>query len=315
MNVVVTGAAGFLGSTLVRRLLDSGDSVLGIDDYSTGDRANWQGLEGRPGFRTLFGDVCEAFPDLGDVDVIFHLASPASPVDYAELPIRTLRVNSLGTEQCCKLAVQTGARLVFASTSEVYGDPLVHPQPETYWGNVNPNGERSCYDEGKRYGEAIVAAYRRAHGIDGRIVRIFNTYGPRMRVDDGRLVPALIMQALVGAPFTIYGNGRQTRCLCYVDDLIDGLLRYAGAAKPVHAVMNLGSDHEVTVDEVAREVAEICEVPVRFDRRPARADDPARRRPDLSRARETIGWSPATPLRKGLASTVEWFGSIAALLH
>jgi len=314
MKAVVTGAGGFLGSTLLRRLLERGDEVLAIDDFSTGDRANWNGLDSYPGFHPLYGDVCETFAPSTDADVIFHLASPASPVDYAELPIRTLRVNSLGTEQCCRLAVDSAARLIYASTSEIYGEPAVHPQPESYWGNVNSIGERSCYDEGKRYGEAMCTAYVRRYGIDARIVRIFNTYGPRMRIDDGRLVPSLIAQAIIGAPLTIYGTGRQTRCLCYVDDLVDGILRYADLDRAPYSVMNLGNDEEVSVKQVAGMIAELCDAPLRFDTRPARPDDPTRRRPDLTRAREAIDWQPRTSLRDGLAQTIAWQRAVGATL-
>jgi dTDP-glucose 4,6-dehydratase len=308
MNVLLTGAAGFLGSHLTDACLRRGDTVIGIDNFATSNGENVAHLRDEPRFRLIAADVCEQIPELGlPIDLIFHFASPASPRDYAEAALETLKVNAMGTLRCCELARETHARLIFASTSEVYGDPLVHPQSEAYWGNVNPNGERSCYDEGKRYGEATVAAFRREHALDARCIRIFNTYGPRMRGGDGRVVPAFITQALGGEVLTIFGDGTQTRSLCYVDDLIEGILRFAELANPHYWVMNLGSDHEVSVKELASTIARLCGTMPRTVHRPAPPDDPARRRPDLTRARQMLGWKPRTPLEAGLDKTIAWF--------
>jgi len=261
----------------------------------------------RERFTFIEADVSAGVPDTSPADALLHFASPASPKDYAERPLETLRVNSRGTEACCEFAVRCGARLVFASTSEIYGNPLEHPQRETYWGNVNSIGERSCYDEGKRYGEAVVSAYRRVHGLDGRIVRIFNTYGPRMRLNDGRVVPNFVRQALSGEPLTIYGNGEQTRSLCYVDDLVEGVLRLAEIENPRYLVVNLGNDREVTVYEIAETIARLCGVQLRVVNEPLPPDDPARRRPDISRAREVLGWTPRVSLDDGMRDTIDWF--------
>jgi dTDP-glucose 4,6-dehydratase len=309
MNALVTGGAGFIASHICKALLREGHRVVVIDNLSTGELSNVAPLLEDDRFTFIHGDVCEGLPKLERVDWILHFASPASPMEYAERPLETLRVNSIGTEQCCMLAAERGARLLFASTSEVYGDPLEHPQRETYFGNVNPAGPRSCYDEGKRYGEAVIAAYRRIHSIDARIVRIFNTYGPRMRRNDGRVVPAFISQALAGKPFTIFGNGMQTRSLCYVDDLVEAIVRFATIDDPKYRTINVGNDREVTVLRIAELVAHLCNVPLFVELRPLPENDAQQRRPDLSRARDALRWSPATPLEEGLSATIEWFRS------
>lgn len=308
MKVLITGVAGFLGSHLAQAYLREGHTVIGIDSLVTSDGRNIAAFSGNPNFSFVQDDVCEGVRTPREKpDLILHFASPASPIDYANDPIGTLRVNGYGTEHCCKLALSNGARLLFASTSEIYGDPLVHPQPENYWGNVNSIGERSCYDEGKRFGEAIVTAYRRKYGIDARIVRIFNTYGPRMRADDGRVVPTFIQQALAGGALSVFGDGRQTRSLCYVDDLVQGIRRFAEIDSPQFSIVNLGSEFEVQVNEIAEIIARLCEVPLRVDHRALPADDPARRRPDLTRARAMLGWEPRTELEDGLRTTITWF--------
>lgn len=308
MNVLITGVAGFLGSHLADAYLREGANVIGIDNLSTSSGENIRHLSNQPRFRFIENDVCEGVRWIDvSLDLILHFASPASPIDYSKEPIATLNVNGPGTERCCSLAHAHAARLVYASTSEVYGDPLVHPQPEEYWGNVNPTGVRSCYDEGKRFGEAMIAAYRRSRRIDARIVRIFNTYGPRMRADDGRVIPTFIAQALNGKPLTIFGDGTQTRSLCYVDDLVDGIIRFAHAVRPAHNIVNLGSEVELDVNEIARTIARLCDVPLRTENRSLPPDDPARRRPDLTRARKMLHWEPRTPLESGISETINWF--------
>ncbi|HZZ64035.1 MAG TPA: NAD-dependent epimerase/dehydratase family protein [Candidatus Baltobacteraceae bacterium] len=308
MNVLITGAAGFLGSHLAQAYVNEGHRVTGIDNLRTSDGRNIAGLSGNSNFRFVEDDVCEGLRTSGVTpELILHFASPASPVDYAKDPVGTLRVNGYGTEHCCKLALASGARMIFASTSEIYGDPLVHPQPETYWGNVNSVGERSCYDEGKRFGEAMVRAYRRQHGVDARIVRIFNTYGPRMRADDGRVVPTFIQQALSNGSLTVFGDGRQTRSLCYVDDLVLGIRSFAQLDAPPYDIVNLGSEFEAQVNDIAEIIARLCEVSLRVEHRPLPSDDPSRRRPDLTRARAMLGWEPRTELEDGLRTTITWF--------
>lgn len=307
MNALVTGGAGFVASHLCGALLAEGHRVVAVDSLITGDLSNVAAFLEDDRFTFVHADVCDGLPQMERVDAIFHFASPASPVDYAERPLQTLRVNSIGTERCCALAAERGARVLFASTSEVYGDPLEHPQRETYFGNVNPNGPRSCYDEAKRYGEAMVAAYRRLYDIDARVVRIFNTYGPRMRRNDGRIVPAFVSQALAGEPLTIFGDGTQTRSLCYVDDLVEAIVRFAAIDKPKHRTINIGNDREVTVLELARIIANLCGVPLRTKHSPLPENDPLQRRPDLTRAREALRWSPSTSLEDGLLATIEWF--------
>lgn len=310
MNVVITGGAGFLGSHLTDAYLARGASVTVLDSFITSNGENLAHLKAHPRLHLIEADLCVEFPALPEKpDLILHFASPASPIDYAKIPLETLAVNGPGTHRCCKAALAYGARLLYASTSEIYGDPLTHPQPESYWGNVNSAGERSCYDEGKRYGEAVVAAYRRTHGLDARMVRIFNTYGPRMRADDGRVVPSFINQALAGEALTVFGDGSQTRSLCYVQDLVEGVLRFAELDSPEHFIVNLGAERETTVNEIAGVIAGLCGVELRTVRRPLPPDDPTRRRPDLSRARAMLDWEPRTSLETGMQQTIDWFRS------
>jgi dTDP-glucose 4,6-dehydratase len=303
-RVVVTGGAGFLGSWTCERLLADGAEVVAVDSLLTGRRNNVAHLTDDPRFTLLEQDVSRGIDVAGPVDLVMHLASPASPVHYLRLPIETLQVGSLGTTHALDLAERSGARFLLASTSEVYGDPLEHPQRESYWGNVNPIGPRSVYDEAKRFSEALTAAYRRHRGVDTAIARIFNTYGPRMAVDDGRVVPTFAEQAFRGRPLTVAGDGSQTRSLCYVEDTVDGLLRLAasGCAGPV----NIGNDEEITVLELAHAVRDLASSssPIAFVELPE--DDPKLRRPDLTVAREQLGWEPSTRMRDGLSRTVRW---------
>jgi dTDP-glucose 4,6-dehydratase len=303
-RALVTGAAGFIGSHLCERLLERGCSVVGMDNLSTGDVANIEHLTGRD-FVFVRHDVTNYVAIDGPLDRVFHFASPASPIDYLKLPIQTLKVGSLGTHNCLGLAKAKGARFLIASTSEVYGDPLVHPQREDYWGNVNPVGPRGVYDEAKRFAEAITMAYHRAHGVETRIVRIFNTYGPRMRVQDGRAIPAFMSQALRGEDVTVFGDGSQTRSLCYVTDLVDGICRLmdSDASDPV----NVGNPHELTIRALAERVVELCGSRSRIVERPLPGDDPKVRQPDITRARTLLGWEPKVPLEEGLPRTVAYF--------
>ena len=301
----MTGAAGFLGSHLVDLLLARNHTVVGIDNFVTGTVDNISHLGGNPNFRFIEQDVTEfLFLDV-PVDYIWHFASPASPVDYLELPIQTLKVGSLGTHKALGLAMNKGARFLLASTSEIYGDPLVHPQNEDYWGNVNPIGPRGCYDEAKRFAEALAMAYHREHGIETRIVRIFNTYGPRMRLNDGRVVPAFISQALRNKPLTVFGKGRQTRSFCYYQDLIEGIYRLM--MSPVTAPVNLGNPTEMTVLEFAREIIRATGSHSRIVFKPLPKDDPRQRRPDITRAKTHLDWSPKFGLTEGLHRTIEYF--------
>ena len=307
MRIVVTGAAGFLGSHLADRLLLEGHHVVGLDNLITGDTRNIAHLAGNPRFRFVHHDVTEYIYLEGTVDAILHFASPASPIDYLQIPIQTLKVGALGTHKALGLARAKGARFLLASTSEVYGDPLVHPQPETYWGNVNPVGPRGCYDEAKRFAEALTMAYHREHDVDTRIVRVFNTYGPRMRMDDGRVVPAFLSQALRNRPLTVYGDGSQTRCFCYCADLVEGIhrLMMSRTNEPV----NLGNPREMSVLEFAREVLRITGSRSRIVFRPLPKDDPRQRQPDIARARRLLGWEPAVSLEQGLRLTLGYFRS------
>ena len=303
-RIVITGAAGFIGSHLSEALLDRGHSVLGIDNLLTGDTANIAHLVNRD-FVFVKHDVTNYINVEGPVDAVLHWASPASPIDYLELPIPTLKVGALGTHKALGLAKAKGARFVLASTSEVYGDPLEHPQKETYWGNVNPIGPRGVYDEAKRFAEAMTTAYRRFHGLDAKIVRIFNTYGPRMRVRDGRAVPAFMSQALRGEDVTIFGSGDQTRSFCYVSDLVDGIIRLMES--DVHDPVNIGNPHEMTIEEIARHIIRISGSSSRIVYRPLPEDDPKVRRPDITRARTLLGWEPKVPLEEGLLKTLAYF--------
>lgn len=312
-SALITGAAGFLGSHLVERYLKDGAQVVGIDNCVTGDLTNLKFAEGNSAFTFLSADISSDARGLFErveanvsrCGLILHFASPASPVDYDRFPIETMAVNSKGTEFCAQLAVRWGARLLYASTSESYGDPLVHPQPETYWGNVNPVGPRSCYDESKRFGEALAMAYIRSHAIDARIIRIFNTYGPRMRKNDGRVVPNFVAQALRKEALTIYGDGSQTRSFCYVEDLIEGIVRCAGSEQTRALVVNIGNPEEHTIREFAEIVCEVAGVTLRIESRPLPPDDPKRRTPDITRARTLLGWEPRIPLREGLRRTID----------
>ncbi|MFJ9799941.1 UDP-glucuronic acid decarboxylase family protein [Streptomyces sp. NPDC101145] len=306
MHVVVTGGGGFLGSHLCEALLRRGDTVTCADNLCTGEPRNLRHLTGAPGFRFVRTDVTEALDVPGPVHAVAHLASPASPPDYERLALQTLAVGSRGTENALRLAHRDGARFVLASTSEVYGDPAVHPQPEEYWGNVNPIGPRSVYDEAKRFAEALTTAYRARLGTDTGIVRIFNTYGPRMRPHDGRVVSNFIRQALQGLPLTVYGDGGQTRSFCYVDDLIRGILAMIDAPG-LPGPYNLGNPAERTVRELAELVRVLTRSPSRIVHRPLPADDPVRRRPVIDRARRDLGWYPAVPIEEGLRRTVAWF--------
>lgn len=305
MRIVVTGAAGFLGSHLSDRLIADGHFVVGLDNLVTGDVRNLAHLAGHERFRFLKHDVTEYIYLDGPVDAILHFASPASPIDYLQIPIQTLKVGALGTHKALGLARAKKARFLLASTSEVYGDPLVHPQPESYWGNVNPVGPRGCYDEAKRFAEAMTIAYRNFHGIDTRIVRIFNTYGPRMRANDGRIVPSLIGQALRGEPLTVFGDGSQTRSFCYVSDLIEGIYRLllSDQVDPV----NVGNPSEMTVLRFAEAIRELTGTTSTIVHKPLPTDDPRQRRPDISRAKAKLGWEPKVDLREGLGRTIDWF--------
>jgi dTDP-glucose 4,6-dehydratase len=298
------GGAGFLGSHLCEALLERGDEVLCLDNASTGTPDNIAHLADHPAFTYIAYDVTEPFDVTGDVDLVLHLASPASPVDYLALPVETMRVGSLGTMNGLDLAARHDARFVLASTSEVYGDPRQHPQREDYWGNVNPVGPRAVYDESKRFGEALTTAYRDAHDVDTAIVRIFNTYGPRMRTNDGRVVPTFLDQALHGRPLTVAGDGRQTRSLCYVDDTVRGIL--AMADSPHAGPVNLGNGHEVTVRKLAELVVELTGSTSHLELVDRPQDDPERRRPDTTLAHDLLGWYPLTDARTGLARTLDW---------
>jgi len=308
MRVLVTGAAGFLGSHLCDRLLAEGHRVVGMDNFLTGNPANIAHLRKHPSFQFVLHDVANFVEVQGPLDGVLHFASPASPVDYLDYPIQTLKVGSLGTHKALGLSRAKGARFLLASTSEVYGDPLVHPQPESYWGNVNPVGPRGVYDEAKRFAEALTMAYHRYHKLDTRIVRIFNTYGPRMRPKDGRVVSNFIVQALQGDPLTVYGDGSQTRSFCYVDDLIDGIVRLfeRGGADPT----NIGNPHEFTVRQLAELVLKLTGSRSTIIEQPLPTDDPKVRQPDIRHARETLEWEPRVPLEDGLRRTIEYFRGI-----
>jgi dTDP-glucose 4,6-dehydratase len=303
-RVVITGAAGFIGSHLSEALLDRDYEVIGVDNLLTGDTANIAHLTNRD-FTFIKHDVTNYINIDGPVAFVLHWASPASPIDYLELPIPTLKVGALGTHKALGLAKAKGARFVFASTSEVYGDPLEHPQKETYWGNVNPIGPRGVYDEAKRFAEAMTVAYHRYHGIDAKIVRIFNTYGPRMRLKDGRAVPAFMSQALRHEDVTVFGDGTQTRSFTYITDLVDGIIRLM--LSDVNDPVNIGNPREMTIEEIARTIIKMTGSRSRIVYQPLPTDDPKIRQPDITRARTLLGWEPKVPLEEGLVRTIEYF--------
>ncbi len=307
-RAVVSGAAGFIGSHLCDRLLAEGCSVIGLDNLLTGAERNIEHLRGNPAFEFRLQDITQPFEIESKVDFVLNLASPASPRDYMEHPIETLDVGSLGTRRMLELAQKNNAKFLLTSTSESYGDPAVHPQPETYWGNVNPVGPRSCYDESKRFAEALTMAFHRTRGVKSSIARIFNTYGPRMKLNDGRVVPAFMDQALRGEPITIFGDGSQTRSFCYVSDLVDGLWRLllSDEAYPV----NVGNPREMTILEFAKTIAELTGSKAGFVYQPLPEDDPKQRKPDISKAKRLLGWKPVVSLEEGMALTVEYFRSL-----
>jgi dTDP-glucose 4,6-dehydratase len=302
---VVTGGAGFLGSHLTDRLLKEGHRVIAIDNLITGNVANIEHLAGNQDYKFIHHDVTDFIYIPGQVDYVWHFASPASPIDYLRIPIPTLKVGSLGTHNALGLAKDKGAAFILASTSECYGDPLIHPQTEDYWGNVNPIGPRGVYDEAKRFAEAITMAYHRYHGMNTHIVRIFNTYGPRMRLDDGRVVPAFIGQALTGKPLTIFGDGSQTRSFCYVSDLIDGIFRLM--MSDFHEPVNIGNPREMTIRQFAEEILRITGANCPIEQKPLPVDDPKVRQPDITRAKKILGWEPKVDFDQGIRETIEFF--------
>ncbi|MDQ3082648.1 MAG: SDR family oxidoreductase [Gemmatimonadota bacterium] len=302
---VVTGGAGFLGSHLTDRLLAEGHRVVAVDNLITGNTANIEHLAGNENFQFIKHNVSNYIFVADEVDYVFHFASPASPIDYLELPIPTLKVGALGTHNSLGLAKAKGAKFLLASTSECYGDPLVHPQKEDYWGNVNPIGPRGVYDEAKRFAEAMTMAYHRYHGLDTKIVRIFNTYGPRMRLRDGRVVPAFIGQALTDTPLTIFGDGSQTRSFCYVSDLIDGIFRLSRS--DFHEPVNIGNPREMTIKQFAEEIIRITGTSAEIEHRPLPVDDPKVRQPDITRARTVLGWEPRVEFEEGITETIDYF--------
>ena len=307
MRILITGAAGFLGSHLTDRFLSEGHSVVGVDNLITGSADNIAHLSSEPRFEFVEHDVTRYIDVSGDLDGVLHFASPASPVDYLELPIQTLKVGSLGTHNALGVAMAKNARFLLASTSEVYGDPLVHPQPESYWGNVNPIGPRGVYDEAKRFAEAMTMAYRRYHGLDTRIVRIFNTYGPRMHPNDGRVVSSFIIQALLNQDITVFGEGEQTRSFCYVDDLVEGLIRLMESDEEVIGPINLGNPNEFSIKELAEKVVGLIGGSSRIVYQPLPQDDPTQRQPNITQAKAVLGWEPKVQLEEGLPKTVEFF--------
>lgn len=307
-RVLITGAAGFLGSHLCDRFIREGYHVIGMDNLITGDLRNIEHLFPLPQFEFYHHDVSKYIHISGDLDYILHFASPASPIDYLKIPIQTLKVGSLGTHNCLGLALAKKARILVASTSEIYGDPLVHPQNEEYWGNVNPVGPRGVYDEAKRFQEAMTMAYHTFHGVETRIVRIFNTYGPRMRLNDGRALPAFIGQALRGEDLTVFGDGSQTRSFCYVDDLVEGIYRLlmSDCAKPV----NVGNPDEISLKDFAEEIIKLTGTTQKIVYKPLPVDDPKQRQPDISRAKEILGWTPKVSRSEGLRITYEYFKNL-----
>jgi dTDP-glucose 4,6-dehydratase len=316
MHILVTGAGGFLGSHLTDRLLAEGHSVLGVDNFSTGSRCNLAHLASEPRFRLFEWDICRPFPDdfdPGPIEYVFNFASPASPPEYMRLAIETLSVGSVGTQNMLEFASSRQAGFLHASTSECYGDPLEHPQTEDYWGNVNPVGPRSVYDEAKRYAEALIMAYHRTRGVNTHLVRIFNTYGPRLAPSDGRVVSNFMMQALRGEPLTIYGDGNQTRSFCFVDDLIEGIVRLSRSG--VHLPVNIGNPNEFTILECAQTILEVTGSKSQLCFEALPEDDPVRRRPDITRARKLLGWEPKVELKEGLTRSLAFFQSKLAASH
>jgi dTDP-glucose 4,6-dehydratase len=310
---LVTGGAGFLGSHLCDRLLNEGHHVIAVDNLVTGSVENIAHLAGNPNFRYIKQDVTQYIYLPDQIDYVFHMASPASPIDYLELPIQTMKVGALGTHNALGLARSKGAAFLLASTSECYGDPLVHPQTEDYWGNVNPIGPRGVYDEAKRFAEALTMAYHRYHQVDTKIVRIFNTYGPRMRLRDGRVVPAFIGQALTGQPITVFGDGSQTRSFCYVSDLIDGIFRLMMSR--FHEPVNIGNPHEMTIKQFAEAIRDRIAPTAEIVYKPLPVDDPKVRQPDITRARRELGWEPHVAFDAGIDKTIEYFrGRVAAII-
>jgi dTDP-glucose 4,6-dehydratase len=307
-RVLITGAAGFLGSHLCERFLNEGMYVIAMDNLITGDLRNIEHLMPNPNFEFNHHDVTKFVHIPGDLDYILHFASPASPIDYLKIPIQTLKVGAMGTHNLLGLARVKNARFIIASTSEVYGDPLVHPQTEEYWGHVNPIGPRGCYDEAKRYQEAITMAYHRYHGIETRIVRIFNTYGPRMRLNDGRVLPAFIGQALRGEDITIFGDGSQTRAFCYVDDLVEGIYRLL--MSDYELPVNIGNPSEITIKDFAEEIIKLTGTDQKVVYKDLPQDDPKQRQPDISKAREILGWEPKVPRSEGLRITYDYFRNL-----
>ncbi|AKD02186.1 UDP-glucuronic acid decarboxylase family protein [Pontibacter korlensis] len=304
-RVLITGGAGFLGSHLCDRFIKEGYHVIAMDNLITGNLENIEHLFKLESFEFYHHDVSKFVHVPGHLDYILHFASPASPIDYLKIPIQTLKVGSLGTHNLLGLAKAKGARMLIASTSEVYGDPLVHPQQEDYWGNVNPVGPRGCYDEAKRFQEAMTMAYHMHHGLETRIVRIFNTYGPRMRLDDGRVLPAFLSQALRGEPLSIFGDGSQTRSFCYVDDLVEGIYRLL--LSDYHLPVNIGNPSEITIREFAEEICRLTGVELKVDYQPLPKDDPQKRQPDISLAKQVLGWEPQVDRAEGLRRTLEFF--------
>jgi dTDP-glucose 4,6-dehydratase len=305
VKVLVAGGAGFIGSNLIRELRRRDHEVVVVDDFSTGSRANLADLLDDPGFRLIETDVRNT-PTIG-VDAVLHLASPASPVDYDRLPLETLAANSLGTWRLLEVARAAGATLTYTSTSEIYGDPLVHPQPETYWGNVDPVGPRAKYDEAKRFGEALITNFRQVHGTRANIVRLFNTYGPRMRPDDGRAIPEIASAALDGRPIPIHGDGSQTRSFCYVSDTVDAILAVGLDRSADGEILNIGNPHEITIRHLAEEIVRLTHSPSALQFDPRRPGDPERRRPDITRIQARYDWAPRVELSTGLDRTIDWF--------
>jgi dTDP-glucose 4,6-dehydratase len=310
LRIIVSGAAGFIGSHFCDYLLARGHSVVGLDNFLTGSRENLEHLAKEPRFRLVEQDITKSFSVEGEVDCVVNMASPASPKDYLDHPIETLEVGSIGTQRMLELAREKGARFLLTSTSECYGDPLEHPQVESYWGNVNPVGPRSCYDESKRFAEAITMAYHRQYGLRSNIVRIFNTYGPRMKLDDGRVVPAFLDQALRSEPITVFGDGSQTRSFCYVSDLVEGIYRLMLSDEPYP--VNIGNPNEMTILEFARHIQQLTGSRSGIMFQPLPQDDPRQRRPDISKARELLGWEPVVSLDEGLKETIAYFQNLPA---